>query len=634
MQNYPAPLGAHYSAEATHFCVWAPNVQQVDLHLLRDDLDLPMTPLADGYYTLSVADLPPGDRYLYRLDGTKTRPDPASRSQPDGVHGPSQIVADTFAWTDGGFRPPSRRNSVMYELHVGTFTPEGTFQAIIPHLPYLHALGVTTLQLMPIIQFPGARNWGYDGVQLFAPHADYGGVDGLKRLVDACHAQGLAVMLDAVYNHLGPEGNYLWDYGPYFTDRYHSPWSDSVNFDGPHSDHVRRFFIENAIHWLDLYHIDGLRLDATHALFDFSARPFLEELSSQVHSWAERHDRQILLVAENDRSDYRLTLSPDANGQGLDAQWLDDFHHLLHVALTGESDGYYVDYQEFALLPKVLRESFAYSGQYSPARKRKHGTSARSIPSDRFIVATQTHDQVGNRMLGERLTQLTDFDGLKLAAALLATSPYIPMLFMGEEYGESAPFLFFVSHGDPALIEAVRQGRVAEFADFAWQGSPPDPQAESTFAQCKLDHTLREGGSHAQLLHLYQTLLALRRAHPALTNPDRNATLVHTLPTARILCLERHDGPDKLRIYLNFDLHAPQSMTLPGDEHAWQKLCASDDAAWQTEGAAPMPVPAEFSAHTAHAVTLPPKGFVLYAARHANLNETMRPAAPTQEETR
>lgn len=632
--SYTTSLGARYAPETTYFCVWAPNVQQVEVHLLRDDRYVPLQAADDGYFSGAVAEVRPGDRYFYRLDGEKERPDPASRSQPEGVHGPSQVVADNFVWTDYGFHPPSQRNSVIYELHVGTFTSEGTFQAIIPHLPYLKLLGVTTLQLMPIAQFPGARNWGYDGVQLYAPHGDYGGVDGLKQLVDAAHSSGIAVLLDAVYNHLGPEGNYLWDYGPYFTDRYHSPWADSVNFDGPCSDPVRRFFIENAIHWLDLYHIDGLRLDATHALFDFSARPFLEELRAEVKTWAERHNRQVLLVAESDRSDYRLTLSPDANGQGLDAQWLDDFHHVLHVALTGENDGYYADYQDFALVPKVLRESFAYSGQYSPARKRRHGTSGRAIPSDRFVVATQTHDQVGNRMLGERLTQLTDFDGLKLAAALLATSPYVPMLFMGEEYGEPAPFLFFVSHGDPDLVAAVRKGRAAEFADFAWQGTPPDPQAEETFARCKLDHSLRRQGDHALLLSFYRELLALRRSHPALTNPNRSDTVVHTIPATRILCLERREGGDSLRIYINMDLHEARTLTLAADDHPWRKLFDTHAPVWNPTGTIAATAPDEFAAQMPHHVTLPPKGVAIYARLvDGATTDLLDPTHSTQERT-
>jgi maltooligosyltrehalose trehalohydrolase len=605
-------LGATYTPRETTFHVWAPLVENVEVHLLDKARYVPLQPARGGYFTGVIRDVPPGARYLYRLDGEKERPDPASKSQPEGVHGPSAVVDNAFAWEDDGWRPPSLRNSVMYELHVGAFTEAGTFDAIIPHLAGLRELGVTTLQLMPIVQFPGARNWGYDGVQLFAPHHDYGGAAGLKRLVNAAHGQGLAVMLDAVYNHLGPEGNYLWDYGAYFTNRYHSPWGDSVNLDGPDSDAVRRFFIENALQWFEHYHIDGLRLDATHALVDFSARPFLAELTATVDDWADRHNRHVHLIAENDRSDRLLTLSRDANGFGLDGQWLDDLHHVLHVALTGEADGYYSDYQDFALLPKVLRERFAYTGQYSPARRRRHGTTARDIPADRFIVATQTHDQIGNRMNGERLTQLTDLAGLKLAAALLAASPYVPMLFMGEEYGEAAPFLFFVSYGDPGLIEAVRKGRAEEFAAFDWAGEPPDPQAEATFARCKLNHALRTADHHRVLYTLYRALLTLRRTYPALTNPDPGATTVYSTPANRLICLERRDGPEALRIFLSFERARTVTLPTPEDEVPWRKIVDSEAAEWSPDGKAGPLAPDGFRPGEPFAVTLPAKGFAIY----------------------
>jgi len=605
------PLGATYAPSATTFNVWAPHANQVETVFIGDvQRSVPMQADADGYFTCTVSDVPPGTRYVYRIDGAKDRPDPASRSQPDGVHGPSAIIAPAFDWQDAGWQPPTLRNSVLYELHVGTFTPQGTFEAIIDHLPYLRDLGITTLQIMPVAQFPGGRNWGYDGVQLYCPHSAYGGVVGLKRLVNAAPAHGLAVMLDVVYNHLGPEGNYLWDYGPYFTDRYHGGWGDAVNLDGPHSDAVRRFFIDNALHWLDEYHIDGLRLDAIHALIDTSARPFIAELAAAAHDWADRHNRRAHIIAETHHSDRRLTLSPQANGLDLDGQWLDDLHHVLHVALTGERDGYYVDYQDFDLLPKILTERFALTGQYSQVFKRRHGTSARDIPADRFIVATQTHDQVGNRMLGERLTQLTDFDGLKLAAVLLACSPYVPMLFMGEEYGETAPFLYFVSHGDPDLVEAVRRGRAEEFAAFEWAGDPPDPQSESTFMRSKLTHDLRSDGHHAQLHAFYRDLLTLRRDYPALTNPDPAATRVYHRSPARIICLERHSSGQQVRIFMNFDHDTDQTLHLPGSTaQAWRCLVTSG----------PDDTPSDGDGWT---VTLPPKGFAIYKRTLTESNST------------
>ncbi len=597
-------LGAQHSPEATRFCVWAPNCKRVDLHLIEGDRCLPMTPEAGGYFVCSVPGLAAGARYTYVLDGGTERPDPAARSQPDGVHAPSALVDDSFAWNDAHWQPPSRRNSVMYELHVGTFTPEGTFDAVIGRLPYLKDLGITTLQIMPVGQWAGPRNWGYDGVAPFAPHAAYGGVEGLKRLVDACHAQGLAVLLDVVYNHLGPEGNYLREFGPYFTDRYHSPWGDALNFDGAQSDHVRRYFIENALHWLELYHLDGLRLDATHAYVDLSAYPFLEALADAVHEWAERHNRRVLLVAENDRSDRRLTLPRAAGGQGMDAQWLDDLHHVIHVALTGEQQGYYADYVDPALLPKVLRAGFAYTGQYSPARRRRHGTPSADIPADRFVVATQTHDQVGNRMLGERLSALTDGDGLKLAAAAVLLSPYVPMLFMGEEYGETAPFLFFVSFGDEPLVEAVRKGRAAEFAAFQWEGSPPDPQSEETFRRSTLDWNLTERDEHAALLAFYKALLALRRSHPALTNPRREDTSIDAEPGQRALLMERRDGRHALRVAFNFDLQSERSIAFRSDGSPWRKRPEST----APDARAPLSIPHGEAAQ----IVLPPKSFAIY----------------------
>jgi maltooligosyltrehalose trehalohydrolase len=422
------------------------------------------------------------------------------------------------------------------------------------------------------------------------------------------------VFLDAVYNHLGPEGNYLWDYGSYFTNRYTTPWGPSLNFDGPYSDAVRRYFIDNAIYWMEHFHIDGLRLDATHALYDFSAIPFLEELAASVSDWADRNNRRVLLVAENDACDRRLVMPREANGYGMNGQWLDDLHHTLHCALTGEYDGYYADFERFELLAKVLREGFAYTGQYSPSRKRKQGTSARDLPADRFVVCTQNHDQVGNRMLGERLTQLTDFDGLKLAAGLVCLSPYVPLLFMGEEYGETAPFLYFISHGDQALVDAVRRGREDEFAAFKWRGEPPDPQAESTFTRSKLDHDLRFHGYHAILDRLYSTLLRLRRDLPALTNPNRDDTQLYADVVARIVCLERRadTGDEGVRLVMNFNLTEPQSLPLPADGALWQKICDSQAGEWRVDGESAATAPEVLSARQPTTVTLPPRTFVLY----------------------
>ena len=600
------------------FLVWAPNVESVAVKFPEDGRTLPMQAGDFGYFALNVPDVRPGTRYFYRLDDEKDRPDPASRHQPDGPHGPSAVLDLAFDWTDGGFSPPSRRNSVMYEVHVGTYTPEGTFDALIPHLPRLRDFGITTLQLMPVAQFPGGRNWGYDGVDLFAVQQSYGGPAGLQRLVDAAHNAGLAVMLDAVYNHLGPEGNYLWDYGPYFTSRYQGGWGDAPNFDGPHSDHVRRFFIENALYWFEHFHIDGLRLDATHALFDFSAVTFLQQLTATAHDWAAAHNRHVILIAENDKSDRRLLLPPEAGGIGLDGQWLDDVHHVLHNALTGESDGYYADYGDFDLLVKALREGFVLSGQYSPHRQRTHGTSSADIPADRFVGNVQTHDQVGNRMLGERLNPLTDFDGEKLAACYLLTAPYIPLIFMGQEYGETAPFLYFISHTDADLVKAVQKGRAEEFAAFQWKNDPPDPAAEATFQRCKLDHALREASQHAILYRLYRDLLHLRAEQPAFTEPGREHTdVIHPAGTKVVLLERRHGamvyrGASAYRVVMNFDLNAPAEVHLPADGRAWHRVLDGASGQWQPDGTDRATTPPTIDA--AFTLTLGAKGFVIYRA--------------------
>ncbi len=524
---------------SARFTVWAPQARLVELVLeCESPRALPLERDARGYHhgeTKAGA----GMLYRYRLDETLLRPDPASRWQPQGVHGPSAVVDPGFAWTDRHWRGIRLADYVFYELHVGTFTEEGTFDAVIPHLGRLADLGVTAVELMPVAQFPGARNWGYDGVCPFAAQDSYGGPAGLKRLVDAAHAQGLAVVLDVVYNHLGPEGNYLRDFGPYFTDRYHTPWGAALNFDGRHSDDVRRFFVENALYWVTECHVDALRLDAVHAILDASPYPFLRELADHVHRRARELDRRIHLIAESAANDRRLVRRPPHEGIGLDAQWADDFHHAVHVNFTGEQEGYYVDYGGLAQIQKVLAEGYVYTGQRSPFREHRHGTPTVGLSGRRFVIAIQNHDQAGNRMLGERLSQLIDHESLKLAAALMLLSPYLPLIFMGEEYGEVAPFLYFVSHSDPGLIEAVRRGRREEFASFAWRGEAPDPQNEATFQSSKLDPGLAEGGNHAALLGFYRELLRLRRTLPPLRTRSRRSLRVTRSDAHQTVTLHR-----------------------------------------------------------------------------------------------
>lgn len=508
----PGRLGASRLADGSwQFLLWAPNARRVGLHLCDADELVTMEPLALGYHQAIVPELGPCAQYLYQLDDNRRLPDPASRFQPQGVHGPSQIVElDEFEWTDQGWKGTALHDNVFYELHAGTFTREGTFDAVIPHLEELVDLGITTIELMPIAQFPGSRNWGYDGVYLFAPQNSYGGPAALRRLVDAAHAHGLGVALDVVYNHLGPEGNYLNAFGPYFTDRYRTPWGQAINFDGQSSDEVRRFFIENAVYWLEDYHFDALRLDAIHGIFDFSACHFLAQLKSAVAGLSARLGRPLHLIAESDLNDSRLLRDAGEGGYALDGQWSDDFHHSVHVLLTGESRGYYSDFGGIAPLAATLKDGWYYSGQYSSYRQRRHGNSSSGIAPSKFVVCTQNHDQVGNRAAGDRLTALVDFESLKLAAGINLLSPFVPLLFMGEEYGETAPFQYFTSHGDPGLVEAVRRGRREEFAAFGWAESVPDPQDEQTFVRSSLNHSLKEKDPHRTLLRFYQELIRIR----------------------------------------------------------------------------------------------------------------------------
>ena len=520
-------IGANYLGQ-THceFRVWAPLCRQVAIEFLdAPPRTVPLSPKPGGYWAALIDGVEPGALYQVVLDGDQRWPDPASRSQPKGVHGPSQVVdPNAYVWGDG-LQPASGQRAwqglaladyILYELHVGTFTPEGTFDAIIPRLPVLKELGITAVELMPVAQFPGDRNWGYDGVYPFAVQSSYGGPEGLKRLVDACHQLGIAVVLDVVYNHFGPEGNYTGNFGPYVTPRYTTPWGPAINFDDAYSDGVRDFVLDNVRQWIVDYHIDGLRLDAIHAIYDFSATHILAEMKAVAEPLAAARGYPCYLMAESDLNDRRTIAPPGQGGQGLDAQWSDDFHHSLHTLLTGESGGYYEDFGSPEQWVKALQDGFVYDGVYSRHRQRRHGNDARDRPPQQFIVCAQNHDQVGNRMLGERLSTLVDFEALKLAAGAVLLSPYIPLLFMGEEYGETAPFLYFIDHGDADLVAAVREGRKREFAAFQTLGEPPDAASTDTFHRSKLHWEQRVEGQHGTLWRFYQTLMQLRRGIPAL----------------------------------------------------------------------------------------------------------------------
>jgi maltooligosyltrehalose trehalohydrolase len=603
-------LGATYLGNSRcRFLVWAPFIERVEVHIVSPgELMVPLEKNSHGYHRATVEGVEPGSRYFYRLDSGKECPDPVSRYQPEGVHGPSQVVGSHFPWQDGGWDGLPLEKYIIYELHVGTFTREGTFDAIIPYLEEMKDLGITAVELMPVAQFPGDRNWGYDGVYPFAVQDSYGGPEGLKHLVNACHQQGLAVVLDVVYNHLGPEGNYVTDFGPYFTDSYKTPWGAALNFDGAHSDGVRRFFIENAVYWLTEFHIDALRLDALHAILDISAYTFLEELASSFHGEAARLKRRAYLIGESVANDAHLIRPAEVGGYGLDAQWNDEFHHSLHVLLTGEQVGYYQDFGRLQHLAKALREGFVYSGEYSPYRRRRHGTSSRDIPAHRFVVFAQNHDQVGNRVKSKRLSQLVPFEALKLAAGLVLLSPFIPLIFMGEEYGEVAPFPYFVSHSEPELIEAVRKGRLEEFTAFQWQGEMPDPQDEATFLRAKLNHGLREEGQHRALLEFYRELIRLRKETPALSHLSKDALEVLSYDKERILFVRRWSGDSE--VIMAFNVGGEQaSVTVPFPSGLWTKKIDSAGGQWGEKGTA---VPERLGSEGEAILILSPWQFVMF----------------------
>lgn len=604
------PLGATLlDSNTASFLVWAPHAEQVEIRLSEHpERRILMRAKPCGYFHEVVEGISPGTLYRYRLDDDKVRPDPASRHQPQGVHGPSQVVTNQFEWNDTIWRGLPLEKYVLYELHVGTFTPQGTLDAIIPRIPLLKYLGVTAIELMPVAQFPGNRNWGYDGVYPYAVQASYGGPVALKKLVNACHEHGIAMVLDVVYNHLGPEGNYLADFGPYFTDRYKTPWGQAINFDGAASDEVRRYFIENALQWVSDFHIDALRLDAVHAIVDPSARTFLGELAEKVHEAGRNLDRSVYLIPESNRNDARLVSPPELGGFGYDAVWNDDFHHSLHVLLTREQSGYYVDFDGIEDLAVCYREGFLYSGQYSKYRQRHHGNSSKQIPAKRFVAYAQNHDQVGNRNMGDRLSKTATFEQLKLATGVVHLSPYIPLMFMGEEYAESSPFLYFVSHGDSALIEAVRRGRREEFAQFSWTQDIADPQSEDTFLRSKLNWELRTEGQHRILWLFYQELLRLRRDIPALARLDKNTMEITSFRDEKILMIKRWDGSSRVMAAFHFSKESRQ-LTLPIQPGPWQKQLDSADERWAGKGSL---APANLESNREMRLTFGPWNFLLF----------------------
>lgn len=578
--------GACVVDDGVRFSVWAPRAGRVELHL--GGTVVPMEPADGGVHVVTSRDARVGDSYAFSLDGGPPRPDPVSRSQPAGVHGPSRIVDPRgFPWSDARWTGRAIAEYVLYELHVGTFTAEGTFDAIIPHLAGLRDLGVTAIELMPVAQFPGARNWGYDGVDLYAVQASYGGSEGLRRLVDAAHAADLAVVLDVVYNHVGPEGNYLAEFGPYFTDRYRTPWGAAINYDDAGSDEVRRFILDNVRHWIAEYHVDGLRLDAIQGIFDTSPTHILAEIGRAARAMARAMGRTAVVIGESDLNDPRVVRCEERGGYALDGQWADDLHHVVHATITGEASGYYADYTDVASLPRAFQSPYLYEGQHSAHRGRRHGAAAGDTPRDRFVVASQNHDQVGNRARGDRLTTLVSPERRALATALVLLSPYVPLLFMGEEYGETNPFQYFVSHSDPALLDAVRVGRQREFASFGWDaGAIADPASPETFARSRLDRAHCDPATES----LHRELLAFRQREPAM-RPGASRVHVHGEGPAFAVEYEPVGGRGA-RCCATFNAaDSPSEVPLP-DGHRWVRVLGHDGdvlppfgfAAYRAEG--------------------------------------------------
>jgi maltooligosyltrehalose trehalohydrolase len=569
----------------TRFVVWAPTATTLAVTIgVRHQLLQHSLQRVGEYWIGEVEGLEHGDRYQYVIDDGDALADPASRWQPDGVHGPSAVVDNSvFRWHDDDWYGVALADTVLYEMHIGTFTVEGTFDAAIRHLPRLQELGITTIEIMPVAAFPGTRNWGYDGVFPFAVQHSYGGPDGLARFVDAAHRFGLGVVLDVVYNHMGPEGNVLSRYGPYFTDAYRTPWGDAMNLAEARSDHVRRYFIENAVGWIRDFHLDGLRLDAVHAIVDPTPVPFVEELTAAVHTAAHQGGRTALVTIESSANDPRIVRSTAEHGWGCDAVWDDDVHHALRVALTGEHHEYYASYSGAADIATAWERRWVYSGQHSPAFDRRHGAPADDIDHRHFIVFDTNHDHVGNTPGGARMLADADPDDPRhrLAPAAILLSPFTPMLFMGEEYGETAPFPYFVDHGDPALIEAVRDGRQREFSGADWSGPVADPADPAIFRAAVLDPTLTEREPHRSRLAMYTELLRIRRNHPVLTAPaaqqhvsieDHTVFVVRSTPDATATLVFNFCGDT-----------VDRSASEPADDIVFD----SDDERWGGPGAAP-----------------------------------------------
>lgn len=599
-------IGAEYLGEAkARFLIWAPFKNKMEV-IIKDGPVKALRKTSNGYWEGKVDQIQPGAYYKFRINNNEDFPDPASRSQPEGVHSWSQITEhDSFPWEDKHWQGLELSQMIIYELHIGTFTPEGTFEALTGKLDHLKDLGINTIEIMPISQFPGDRNWGYDGVYPFAAQHSYGGPEGLKKMINACHKKGIAVILDAVYNHMGPEGNYLSQFGPYFTEKYHTPWGSALNFDDKHSDEVRNFFLENAIMWLEEFHFDGLRLDAVHEIIDRGAVHFLKELSQKVDLLESETHRKYVLIAESDLNDTKIVDDYEKGGFGLEGQWVDDFHHSLHTILSGENEGYYSDYGNIANLAKAFTQGFVYDGEYSEFRKRKIGNSPGHLEKSKFVVCIQNHDQVGNRMLGERLSSLVNFEKLKLGAGVMLIAPFVPMLFMGEEFAEDNPFQYFVSHGDEDLVKAVQEGRKKEFEYFNQsKGEFPDPVSRKTFEASMLNWNFKNENRKKTMFDYYKELLLLRKDGKfdafkrdkiqTQVNEEKKSFIAFTTGNIPLYAVFNFSG-EKMEISL------PTGVT-------WEKLIASGENRW--EG----PVDDIFNKNST--INLPPASLAVFGGKN------------------
>ncbi|MBC7450723.1 MAG: malto-oligosyltrehalose trehalohydrolase [Cytophagales bacterium] len=565
------------------FSVWAPLRNSMVLHIVHPfDQKIEMTKDAFGYFRIETDHVPSDARYYYMPDGERDLPDPTSHFQPYGVLGPSQIVDHaSYQWQDIQWKGLPFKDLILYEVHVGAFTPEGTFESMIQVLDTLVETGINAIEIMPIGQFSGNRNWGYDGVFSYAVQNSYGGPEGLKKLVDACHQKGIAVFLDVVYNHMGPEGNYFSEFGPYFTDRYHCPWGDAINLDGAWSDGVREYISNNPCYWFEEYHIDGLRLDAIHTIFDNGAVSIWQLMHDKIQLLRQSVGRPLYMIAESDLNSPRVLKDPEFGGHGFDAQWLDDFHHAVYVLLDKNGKERYKEFGRMEQLAKAYTDGFVISGEYAPFRQRKFGASSAGISGEHFVAFTNNHDQCGNRIKGEPLSLLIDFERLKLAAATLLFAPYVPMLFMGEEYASESPFFFFIDHSDPALIEAVRKGRKNEFAAFHQDGDFPDPYDTATFQKSKLEWNKRNEGKHGIIHNWFKKLIALRKESDVLKSFNKN-NIKATIIGQEVLILHRqNEGAfQQMLIIFNFAEH-DVVYPIPDYGHTWKKILDSKDAEWK-----------------------------------------------------